>query len=81
MSKVTLPPDPWQKVTTLRGLPADEVISGLQKCLRRGLGEKALPMGYQHFMTEASRVENRIAGIDTSYRDRIMAAIAAGELS
>lgn len=193
MSKVTLPPDPWQNVMTLHGLPADEVISGLQKCLRRGLGEKALLLGYEmyvtsaeleemlwsrllvicvedvgygnkdlivtidalhrtharyprptgdrflfsahairliadspkdrtsddmvnfarlenqvrgnapevpdfaidmhtrrgwemgrgyeHFMTEASRIENGAAGVDTSYRDRIMAAIAAGELS
>jgi replication-associated recombination protein RarA len=191
--KVSLPPDPWQKVSTYHGVPADEVISGLQKCLRRGLKEKALliayemyissaeleemlwsrlsviavedvgggnimlpvlidtlyrthsryprPLGdrflfaahalrlvadspkdrtsddmvnfaklelsvrdkppevpdfaidmhtrrgwemgrgYEHFMTEASRVENVIADRDTSYRDRIMAAIEAGELS
>jgi replication-associated recombination protein RarA len=193
MSKVTLPPDPWQNVKTLHGIPADEVISGLQKCLRRGLAETALLIayemymtspeleemlwsrlsvicvedvgggnvmlpvlvdtlyrthtryprpigdrflfaahairmiadspkdrttddmvnyarlenqvrgnppevpdfaidmhtkrgwemgrGYEHFMNEASRVENLINDRDTSYRDRIMAAIAAGELS
>ncbi|KKB13302.1 ATPase AAA [Devosia geojensis] len=192
MPQVTLPPDPWQNVTTKGGLPADEVISGLQKCLRRGLTEEALLIayemyvtsaeleeklwsrlcviavedvgmgtpdlpvlvetlyrqheryprpvgdrflfaahavrliaqspkdrtsddmvnfarlenavrgkapeipdfaidmhtrrgwqmgrGYEHFMTEASRVENAIAG-DPSYRERILAAIAAGELS
>jgi len=192
MPKVTLPPDPWQNVRTLHDLCADEVISGLQKCLRRGLKEKALLIayemfvtsaeleemlwsrlsviavedvgggnfmlpviidtlyrthqryprpagdrflfaahavrliaespkdrttddmvnfarlenqvrghapeipdfaidmhtrrgaemgrGYEHFMTEASRVENVIPDRDTSYRDRIMAAIAAGEL-
>jgi len=193
MSKVTLPPDPWQNVKTQHGIPADEVISGLQKCLRRGMAETALLLayemyvtspemeemlwsrlcviavedvgagnlnlpvlvdtlyrthqryprpigdrflfaahairliaespkdrttddmvnfarlenvvrnkapevpdfaidmhtkrgwemgrGYEHFMTEASRVENRIETGDTSYRDRIMAAIASGELS
>ena len=192
-TKVTLPPDPWQNVKTLHGLPADEVISGLQKSLRRGLAETALLIayemymtsaemeemlwsrliviavedvgygnkdlivpidalyrnhsryprpigdrflfaahairliadspkdrttddmvnfaklenqvrgkgpevpdfaidmhtkrgwemgrGYEHFMTEASRVENKISDVDTSYRDRIMAAIAAGELT
>ena len=37
--------------------------------------------GYEHFMTEASRVENQINSGETSYRDRIMAAIASGELS
>ena len=193
MAKVTLPPDPWQNVRTLHDLPADEVISGLQKCLRRGLAEQALLIayemyltskeleemlwsrlcviavedvgagnimlpvivdtlfrtheryprpvgdrflfaahairliaespkdrttddmvnfarlenqvrdhapdvpdfaidmhtkrgaemgrGYEHFMKEASRVENAIAPSDPSYRERIMAAIAAGELS
>lgn len=191
--KVTLPPDPWQKVRTAHDVPADEVISGLQKTLRRGMAETALLLayemyissaeleemlwarlsviavedvgigntmlpvivdtlyrthsryarpsgdrflfaahairliadspkdrtsddmvnfarlelvvrdkapqvpdfaidmhtkrgwemgrGYEHFMTEASRVENRVSDTDTHYRDRLMEAIAAGELS
>ncbi|GLQ56414.1 hypothetical protein GCM10010862_36730 [Devosia nitrariae] len=33
MSKVTLPPDPWQNVTIPNGLPANEGICGLQKCV------------------------------------------------
>ena len=53
MAKVTLPPDPWQNVLTLHGLPADELISGLQKCLRRGLAEKALLIAYEMFATSA----------------------------
>lgn len=57
MSKVTLPLDPWQNVTTLLGLPADEVISGLQKCLRRGLGENALLIGYEMYVTSAELEE------------------------
>ena len=33
---VQQPPDPWQRTTTAHGLAADEVISALQKSLRRG---------------------------------------------
>ncbi|MEF2070093.1 AAA family ATPase [Consotaella aegiceratis] len=57
MVKVTRPPDPWQKVTTLHDLPADEVISALQKCLRRGLKENALLIAYEMFMTSAEMEE------------------------
>lgn len=57
MPKVTLPPDPWQKVRTLHDIPADEVISGLQKCLRRGLKEKALLIAYEMFLTSAELEE------------------------
>ncbi|GAA0410131.1 ATPase AAA [Microbispora corallina] len=34
--------DPWTRVTSLRGFPADELISTLQKSVRRGLLENAL---------------------------------------
>lgn len=51
--KVTLPPDPWQRVRTLHDLPADEVISGLQKSLRRGLTETALLLAHEMFLTSA----------------------------
>jgi hypothetical protein len=37
--------------------------------------------GYEHFMTEASRVENEIPDRDLSFRKRIIDAIEAGELS
>jgi replication-associated recombination protein RarA len=57
MSKVTLPTDPWQKFRTLHDIPADEVISGLQKCLRRGLTEKALLIGYEMYVTSAEMEE------------------------
>ena len=49
--KVTLPPDPWQNVKTQHGIAADEVISGLQKCLRRGLIESALLIAYEMYVT------------------------------
>ena len=33
--------DPWARITTRNGLPGDEVISSLQKCIRRGMVEEA----------------------------------------
>jgi MgsA AAA+ ATPase C terminal len=37
--------------------------------------------GYEHFMKEASHIENPVKDRDNSYRDRIIAAIESGELS
>jgi replication-associated recombination protein RarA len=42
-----LPPDPWQKVRTLHDLPADELISTLQKEIRRGNSENAALVTYE----------------------------------
>lgn len=47
MMKVILPPDPWQKVRTIHDLPADEVISALQKEVRRGNTENACRLAYE----------------------------------
>ena len=33
--------DPWSKITTRNGYAGDEVISALQKSIRRGLEEQA----------------------------------------
>lgn len=55
--KVTLPPDPWQKVRTLHDVPADEVISGLQKSLRRAAKKTALLLAYEMFLT-SEEMEN-----------------------
>lgn len=49
--KVVLPPDPWQKVKTLHDLPADEVISALQKEIRRGHTENAARLAYELLRT------------------------------
>jgi replication-associated recombination protein RarA len=49
--KVTLPPDPWQKVRTYHDLPADEVISALQKEIRRGHTENAVRLAYEMLKT------------------------------
>lgn len=51
MTKVKQPPDPWQRTTTEHGFPADEVISALQKSIRRGLTENAVLLGWEMFVT------------------------------
>ena len=51
MSKVEIPPDPWQRTTTAHGLAADEVISALQKSIRRGLTDNALLIGWEMYVT------------------------------
>lgn len=51
MAQVAQPPDPWQRTTTEHGLAADEVISALQKSLRRGLLENAILLGWEMFLT------------------------------
>jgi len=39
--------DPWTKVRTIHDLPADEVISTLQKSIRRGMAENAALCAYE----------------------------------
>ena len=51
MTKVATPPDPWQRTTTEHGFAADEVISALQKSLRRGLIDNALLLGWEMYLT------------------------------
>lgn len=48
-----LPRDPWQKVKTLHDLPADELISTLQKEIRRGNTENAVLTAYELIATSA----------------------------
>ena len=38
--------DPWSKITTRNGYAGDEVISALQKSIRRGLEEQACMFAY-----------------------------------
>lgn len=49
----SLPYDPWQKVQTRHGLPADEVISALQKEIRRGHAENAALLAYEMVVSSA----------------------------
>jgi replication-associated recombination protein RarA len=43
--------DPWTRVRTLHDLPADEVISALQKEIRRGNTENAAMLAYEMLIT------------------------------
>lgn len=43
--------DPWSKITTRNGFAADEVISALQKSIRRGLEEQACMFAYEMYIS------------------------------
>ncbi|MFA6776021.1 MAG: hypothetical protein WCQ66_01245 [Sphaerochaetaceae bacterium] len=43
--------DPWANVTTRNGIPGDEIISMLQKSIRRGLEHNALCAAYEMYIT------------------------------
>ena len=45
------PFDPWTRVRTIHDLPADEVISCLQKSIRRGMVENACLVAYEMMHT------------------------------
>jgi replication-associated recombination protein RarA len=45
------PFDPWTRVRTIHDLPADEVISCLQKSIRRGMVENACLVSYEMMHT------------------------------
>lgn len=57
MIDIKQPNDPWQRTTTEHGLPADEVISALQKSIRRGLTDNALLLGWEMYLTSAEMEE------------------------
>ena len=43
--------DPWASVTTRNGIGGDEIISMLQKSIRRGLEHNALAAAYEMYIT------------------------------
>lgn len=43
--------DPWSKITTRNGYAGDEVISALQKSIRRGLEEQACMFSYELYIS------------------------------
>lgn len=49
--------DPWARITTRNGLAADEVISALQKSIRRGWTEKACEFAYEMYITSPQMEE------------------------
>lgn len=46
-----MPKDPWARTTTRNGLPGDEVISALQKMIRRGEERSACEFAYEMYQT------------------------------
>jgi replication-associated recombination protein RarA len=48
-----MPSDPWASVRTAHGFAADEVISALQKEIRRGHAENAAVLAYEMLTTSA----------------------------
>ena len=57
MTKVKQAPDPWQRTTTENGFAADEVISALQKCLRRGMLDNVLLLAWEMYLTSPEMEE------------------------
>ena len=49
--------DPWARITTRNGLAGDEVISGLQKSIRRGMVEEACQFAYEMYITSPQMEE------------------------
>ncbi len=43
--------DPWARITTRNGLAGDEVISALQKSIRRGYEKEACEFAYEMYIT------------------------------
>ena len=43
--------DPWAGITSRNGIPGDELVSMLQKSIRRGLEENALAAAYEMYIT------------------------------
>ena len=50
--------DPWSKITTRNGYAGDEVISALQKSIRRGLEEQACMFAYEMYISSPQLEEN-----------------------
>lgn len=49
--------DPWARVKTRNGFNSDEVISSLQKSIRRGLSEAACEFAYEMYITSPQMEE------------------------
>ena len=49
--------DPWAKITTRNGFQGDEIISSLQKSIRRSLTEEACQFAYEMYITSPQMEE------------------------
>ena len=47
----------WARITSRNVLPGDEVISSLQKCIRRGMVEEACQFAYEMYITSPQMEE------------------------
>ena len=43
--------DPWKNITSRNGIPGDELVSALQKSIRRGKEEIAVDVAYEMYIT------------------------------
>lgn len=43
--------DPWSRIMSRNGIPGDELVSGLQKSIRRGLEQQACMIAYEMYIT------------------------------
>ena len=43
--------DPWANIVSRNGIPGDELVSGLQKSIRRGLEKEACMIAYEMYIT------------------------------
>lgn len=49
--------DPWSNITSRNGIPGDELVSMLQKSIRRGLEENAIAAAYEMYITSPQFLE------------------------
>lgn len=49
--------DPWANITSRNGIPGDELVSMLQKSIRRGLERNALAAAYEMYITSPQFLE------------------------
>ena len=51
--------DPWRGVVSRNGIPGDELISGLQKSIRRGNADIAIDLAYEMYIT-SEQLEDKL---------------------
>ena len=49
--------DPWANIQSRNGIPGDELVSMLQKSIRRGMEDNALAAAYEMYVTSPQFLE------------------------
>ena len=71
--------DPWSNIQSRNGIPGDELISMLQKSIRRGLEENALAAAYEMYITSPQFHEKMWRPADVLYaRDPLSLPLQKG---